>query len=392
MSAYTITAGSTDITAKTRAASLDRELGDAAATLELDCFDLGTNYVMQDISIAVDGITVFSGVVKEQTDTKSTVQKISKLRCVDNTDKLQRRIVAKVYQNQTAKQMLLDLIANYASWVGMAAVEDVGGPVELLRFEYDTLATAIQKIADINGAYWYLDASDDLHFFSNYQGLAAVNYNAGSNILMSSFTLKTTARDLCNRVWVIGARAAAANYLDQYWTGDGNNAVYTTAYIPNYPEVFENGVSKTIEVEKGESSDKDYVYNKKEKVLKRVAGNLPNGVLLRFKYRPTTQIIDYFEEPSSVATYGLYEKAIRDKKITDKAAARSRGRSELKKTKSLVRIPSFDSRDWKVNPGELTTVTVGSYGFTANCRIDRISISFSPADIVASIDATEVYV
>ncbi|CAM3876857.1 hypothetical protein COLU111180_12000 [Cohnella lubricantis] len=385
-----------DITSKTRAANLDRSLGESAASLELDCFDIDANHVMDEVTITVDGVLRFAGVVKEQDDNRNDVQRVTRISCVDNTDRLHRRLVAAVYENQTIKQILLDLIAQFAPWVDTSPVNNFSGTIETIRFDYDTLGEAIQKLADIAGAYWYLDHEDKLHFFATYDGVAAIDFDATRKgslpgiIIRNSFQLRTTAVDLANRVWVIGAKSSAGTYTDQYWTGDGQNDVFTLAYEPNYPEVWEDGEPKTIEVEKGASSSKDYTYDKKNRVLKRTAGPLPAGMTLRFRYRPTVQIIDYFEDTGSVATYGLYEKAIRDKKITDRGAARKRGREALKRTKGLVRIPSWQSRTWALNPGQLTSITVPSFGFTAQCRINRVSVSFTPQDIIASYEAEEV--
>lgn len=384
--------GTYNITSKTRSATLEHSLGEASATLDLDCFNLTENHVMDSITLTVDGAVRFTGTVKSQADNKDGTLKVSEIQCVDNTDKLQRRIVAQVYENMTAKQMIADLVLRYGSWVNTSNVEDIGGVIELVVFNYDTLSAAIQKLADLLGAYWYLDASNGLHFFQDYDQDTATVYAATSNILRESFDLQTTALDLVNRVWVIGARTSSLTYVDQYWTGDGNNAIFSTAYEQNYPEVYENGVAKTIEVEKGTDSTKNYTYNKKEKVLKRVGGNLPNGVQLHFKYRPTIQVIDYFEDPGSVAVYGLYEKAIRDKKLTTREAARKRGRAELKKYKGLIRLPSWSSRTWSANVGDLVTVSVPSFSFSAKCRLDRIAVTFTPQDIIARFDAMEVFI
>ena len=303
---------------------------------------------------------------------------------------MQRRIVAETYTDQTIKEVITDLQGKYATWMTLTNLQDLGAAVDTRRFDYVSMYDAIQNLADEVGAYWYVDAADDLHFFLESDGAAAISYVEDDNILLDSFTLDTTAMDLANRVWVLGARAASATYIDQYWTGDGSNSLWTTLYIPNYPEVTEGGVAKTIEVERGDTPDSDYTYDKKNKVLKRVAGALGNGVSLQLHYKPTVQVIDYFEDQPSVVAYGLYEKVIRDRKITDKAAARKRGRAALKKTKQLARDVSFRSRDWNVSPGQLATVDVTSYGFDSPCRINSISVSFTPADIEATIEAQEV--
>lgn len=382
-------AGTYNITGKTRSSRLSRSLGSESATLDLDCFNLTNNHAMDAVTLTVDGVVRFRGRVKSQSDSQDQTVKRSSLRCVDDTDKLQRKLVAQVYQNLTVKQVITSMRASYAPWLDVTLVQDIGGPIELVRFEYDTLADAIGKLAELTGAYWYLDVDNKLHFFADSDGVASIKYDATKNIRANTFTLDTTADDLANRVWIVGAKSASATYTEQYWTGDGNNSVFTLAYEPNYPEVYEGGIAKTIEVDKGGVSDKDYTYDKKNKVLKRTAGALPVNVQLRFRYRPTVQVIDYFEDPGSVATYGLYEKAIRDKKIADKAAARKRGRAALKRTKALRRIASWETRDWQVAPGQLIDVSAPP-DFVTKCRVTTATVDFRSGDILASIEAEEV--
>lgn len=383
--------GDVDITNKTLSATWDRSLGDASATLDLSCINIEENYCINTIKLYVDGIIHFQGIVKSQSDSKIGITKSTTLKCIDNTDKLQRLLVAEVYENKTAKQILTELMSKYAPWVTINNVQDIGGTIESMVFNYDTLASAIQNLADLSGAYWNLDENNDLHFFLDNEGKAAINYDAANNILLESFNVDSTAMDLTNRVWVIGAKTASGNYVDQYWTGDGVNQIFPIAYVPNFPEVYEDGVLKTIEVEKGQSSSKDYIYDKKNKVLTRVSAPLPAGIQLQFRYRPTVQIIDYFEEPGSVANYGLYEKAIRDRKITDKAAARKRGRAALRKTKEIRRAMNWDTRDWQVGLGKIANISVSSFGINSQARIDSISVTITPVDIIATIEAQEVY-
>jgi hypothetical protein len=384
--------GSTDITAKTKRATWDRTIDEAASTLELDCNGLTSEHTMDTITLTVDGVLRFTGIVKEQSNSGNGDIFYTRLKCIDSTDRLQRKVVAKIYTNQSARDIILDLVSNYATWMDTSYVDDIGIRIETITFNYVPFATAIQNLADTVGAYWFLDSSNRLHFFQDYDEITNKNFSSGLNIIDNSFTLKTTATQLANRVWVIGAKTSSPNYIDQYFTGDGNNSIFSTAYVPNYPDVYENGVGKTIGIDKGEPYTTDYVYAKKEKVLRRTAGNLPNGVQLRLHYRPTVQVIDFFENQASINNYGLYEKVLRDKKITDKAAARQRGRTELGRVKGLIRYISFSSRDWDVVAGQVVNVNAPQFDYMATSRISRVAIDFMPGDIVAQIEAQEVSV
>jgi hypothetical protein len=381
--------GTYDITDRTMSASWSRSLGESSATLDLQCKNILENHCMDAITLTVNGAICFSGIIKSQSDDYDQTMKRTNLKCVDNTDKLQRLLVAETFTEQTAKEIITSLRNKYASWLGVTNVEDIGGDIETLTLNYETFASAVEKLSELTGAYWNIDALDRLSFFLDDAGPAPINYTP-SRVLEGSFSVDSTALDLSNRVWIIGAKQASPTFIEQSFVGDNNNQFYSLAYVPNYPEVWENNVSKTIEIDKGDTATSDYIYNKKEKVLKRVAGNLPNGVSLKIRYRPTIQVIDYFEDPSSVAMYGLYEKAIRDKKITDKAAARKRGRAELKKKKKIIRNAKFSTRDWQVSPGQLTRLTLPMFSIDSLWRIQSIDVDFSPEDILASISVEEV--
>jgi hypothetical protein len=298
-------------------------------------------------------------------------------------------MIAETFTNQKPKQILQTLRNKYATWLDVSGVRDVGGVLDSLTFNYETFSSAIEKLAEITGAYWYIDASNKLRFFLDNQGISAYEFGP-DRILEGSFGIDTTALDLVNRIWVIGARQSSPTAIEQTFFGDNSNEYFLLAYEPNYPKVYENGVLKTIELEDGEVSTKDFSYNKKFKVLRRNGGPLSAGSNIKIVYNPTVQVIDYFEDTDSVARYGLYEKAIRDQKITDKMAARSRGRAELKKRKRLINRASWSTRTWQVNPGELAKVTLGPFALDRYFRIESVDVDFSPEDVVASISAEEV--
>lgn len=393
MTSYTVTvngpSGSTNITNKITSATWSRSLGDAASTLDLDCLNLTANYSMQQITLSVDGQMCFSGTIKSQSDSYDQMVKKSSLKAIDDTDKLQRIIVAETFQNLSAKQMIAALQSKYAPWILLEHVDDIGSAIDLLSFNFETFASAVDKLSEITGAHWNLDADNKLHFFLDNTSIANFAFTP-SRIIDGSFSLEESATELANRVWIIGAKQASNQTITQTYVGANNNQYFSLAYVPNYPSVTENGVNKTIAVEKDDSNSKDYTYNKKEKVLKRKAGNLPTGVILQITYQPTVQVIDYFEDTQSIASYGLYEKAIRDKKITDKLAARSRGRAELKRVRKISRYAKWNSRSWRVQPGQLAKIQLSAYNIDSYWRITSIDVDFSAEDIIANLSATEV--
>jgi hypothetical protein len=261
--------------------------------------------------------------------------------------------------------------------------------IERLDWPFVPLIECVQQLADISGYRWYVDTESVLHFFENDEGIGATVFSttdAGGltrNIRKDTISLETAVDDkTANRVWVVGANSASPRYIEQYWTGDGLNDTFALPFTPNYPKVYENGISKTIGLDSGVGYDKDYVYGKKEKYLRRNGGPLPAGVTLKFRYRPTIQIIDYFEDTASIAKYGIYEKAVKDKQITEKMAARARGRAELRRRSSEIRTLTFEALDHDVVRGKKYRVVIPELDVDSYWLCREVTTDISRPDTV----------
>lgn len=340
-----------DVTSRTQSVTIKESI-DGSSSIDVSLFDLTETHAFDDVAVTYGDETLFLGTIESQTDTLlggGTLRRFSSWAGTDRALKLDKRVANRIYGGKTAKEILTDLLTRYPTDVTLGPVTGTLSAIDSIDFAYTTLSDCVSQLADVTGFRWYVDTESTLHFFDGYEGTGATVFSTTTtggltrNIRRDSIDFTSEIDDkTANRVWVIGSQSASPNYTEQYWTGDGLNDTFTVAFTPNYPEVTENGVTKTIEVDSGSTSDKDYVYGKASKYLKRVAGPLPSGSTVKFRYRPTIQIIDYFEDTASIAQYGIYEKAIKDKQITEKMAARARGRAELKRRSSEVRTLSFE--------------------------------------------------
>jgi hypothetical protein len=183
--------------------------------------------------------------------------------------------------------------------------------------------------------------------------------------------------------------------------GDGNNRLFKIGSRPHDYEIFVNGVKVGADNAKADTpynetdESVEWLVNFKEKYFRRspTKPTPANGENIKFKYHPEIEIIDYFENPQSVAKYGLYEKAIKDGRITQKLTARQRGRSELKRNSKLLRVISFSTRELNVSKGRLIRVVIPELKIDSTWRITQINTSIIAPDYVnveKSIEAEEV--
>ncbi len=141
------------------------------------------------------------------------------------------------------------------------------------------------------------------------------------------------------------AKQSSDKTIKQYFTCDGFQRYFTLAYEPNYVKVYLDDVLMNSLVDSNGDEAQDFLINKANKVV-YIPENIttPFTGALRIEYRPTVQIIDYFEDSRSDNPY-LLEKIIKNKDITNKMNARKIGKAEIKRDKDIKSTISFKTYD-----------------------------------------------
>lgn len=89
------------------------------------------------------------------------------LTCIDYTRWLNRRKVVKEYGAQSATNIVFDVITNFAPSIAAGGLEAGLPTIEGgITFTFEEVSRALSRIAEKIGAYWYVDYSANLHFFT----------------------------------------------------------------------------------------------------------------------------------------------------------------------------------------------------------------------------------
>jgi hypothetical protein len=201
-----------------------------------------------------------------------------------------------------------------------------------------------------------------------------------------------------NKIWVIGAKEASTESKEQQFSYDGNNRIFNLGYEPNYVEAYEwNGSlwdTKVIGEEKNYNETQDFLYNKVEKNV-TIPSHVTVPVSGKFKieYRPTIEIIDFFEDLDSQNKYGIYEKALKSKDIKTKAEARKLTRTELKNKSNTIAVINFSTFDFRpLKVGSLVNVVLSRYAIDTVFLITDLTIDYdlSNASALANVTAQGV--
>lgn len=342
-----------DITARLREVRASEQLGAESNSFRVSCKLIELVHKFHTITIQKGGVTRFAGYIINQTDSDKGV-KMTEFECMDWTYVLSNRIVAKSFANNDTflgqpDLIIKNMLTDGAPEITQTNIQAVSFSIESLQFPYNQLLECIAKVMDyLTDWFWYIDASKDFHLFNRYEstGVTFDNSTGSYNFLKKSLSVKYLGEKHMNRLWIIGAKQAAASYIDVYFTGDGSQRYFTLPYEPNYTDIYVGGVLKASLLESNDDGAQDFLINKSQKVV-FIPDNIvtPFTGTIKVHFRPTIQVIDYYENAPSIATYGLYEKVIKNKDITDKLSARQFGRAEIKRKsveKRIVNLQTFE--------------------------------------------------
>jgi len=353
--------------------SLGRGLGGAGASCAFSLVNYPGVVSLADMLITWDATPIYRGRVirRKRTAAGDHVTRVAP-DCEDAVTRMRRRLVARIYEGQRADAIVADLLARYMP-EATPVLPDLSAVIDM-TYNYVTLEEAVNRIAESTGADWILLPDDTFRMFTDAWDGPTIPVYDPDNILGESFTDEVVNAQFANRVWVLGAKQAAEAYKAQ--TFSGNSSVFPLAYEPNYTEVRVNGVARQVHLKDNRQPDTEFIVDKKRKAVEALI-SLSASDTVEIRYRPTIEVVDYFEDPASVRTYGLYEVAIKDRKITDKTAARQRGRAALRRSATQRPVFSWQTDGtWDVYPGQRVRVVWPQWGIDQFCRLTDVNIDF----------------
>jgi hypothetical protein len=386
------TSASTDITNKVRAIQADSQLGEESAQISLECYGITTNYKLYFINISEGGTLKYGGVIINQSESGTAKLKWVTLKCADWSHLMNWRIIAEIYSSQNFSDILVDVITKGVSEFTTTNVTAYALSIDNLDFRYIYVKDAVNKLFEhAYDWYWYVDENKDLHSFYQYETeAAAFEYSLGSyNFFEGSLSVEYVGDKVANRLWLVGSRQADTNFIDQYFPTDGVQTHFTLSYEPNYTVIsLDTGGGYVVQdscLEKNDDGLQDFLIDKQGKVVYAPTYTSPPATgTLKVHYRPTRQLIDYYENyPNQVTTGLLIESVVKDKDVTDRAQAIRIGKALIKKKSNERRIVKLDT-DIEIKIGEKRAINVvtGDWNIVGNFVVKSVNTSVILPDIV----------
>lgn len=326
-----------DATSRTLNVNIAQELAIESNKYTVDCKQLNQIHIDQSLEVKLDSVVKAYGWIVNQNDSLlANKERRSRIESGDYSWFFNYRVVNESYTSKTVEYILTDILTKHVPEVAPTYIKASGIVISNIRFNFKPVMAAIQDLLSlVSEWYFYVDQQNKAHFFQRYEsdGSELNTTNIKADTINATYD-RTTA---VNRVWIVGAKQADTNYIDQFFTGDGQQRYFTLSYEPNYTDMYVGGVLKNSKLVENDDGAQDFLIDKRNRVV-----FIPNNIATPFSgtikahYRPTVQLIDYFENAQE-ANKKLIEKAIKNQNITDRMEARRFGKAEIKKTAIMRR-------------------------------------------------------
>lgn len=192
---------------------------------------VGEDCALYDVTLSV---RVFGGsieqVVKERLGLSNAYRYT--VSCTGNERKCDKRIIkARVYQNQTAKAIFLDILSKELSGEAFTSgTIDDGATISKIIFDGHTVSQAFDELASLSGFIWYSDP-DSVLFFHAREIVTAPFTLTGADIRQKG-SLKITVQrsDFRDRQYLRLSFAAFADDIESF-AGDGSTQSFDISKI-----------------------------------------------------------------------------------------------------------------------------------------------------------------
>lgn len=324
-----------------------------------------------EIVIEFDSNREFAGRITDVRQTDLIFRSVA-VECQDYSVDLDRKKIAKVFEDMTAAAIIEDILdtINEATGAGFTMTNVVDpGMMGRVVFNYLEGSKCLQELADAWDYQFYVDYFKDIHFFPKGEEVAPFNITDSSpNVLQNSLEIADSFSELRNVVILRGGEYTASERSEKT-VADGEQTNILLAFkFSNLPVVTVNSTPIAVGVEGLNNQgleDDVYValwdYNQKYLRFKVAPAE---GDVVETTGTPLFPLVVTARDYASVFQYGAKEYLISDQQITSIDVAIKRIQSDLAAYKDGVQVGSFKTYTNGLRSGQ--TINVNSVKLGVN--------------------------
>lgn len=311
-----------------------------------------------------DATRIFGGVITKVERSVESVNLVTfKCEAIDWSFVMDRKLVSERYTAEYISDIVSDLITKYAPGFTMTnVVGDI--VVNSIVFNSIKISECLEKLAQLTGYSWYVDAYKDVHFFPKNQEAAPFNLtDTSENYVWESLVVTDDASQIRNSVLVKGGEIEGNEVTEEYTatgTDDGRKLFKTAHKIASLPTVKVNGgVALNVGVEYLNSDDDfEVMWDFNQKYIRFTAGNIPDeSDVVTLTGTPLYKLSGRLNDSESIRENGgIYEFKVEDENIKNQAELLSRAEAELEAYKNGVTEAEFRTYEPGLRSGQIISI------------------------------------
>lgn len=343
----------------------------------------GQPEVGQDILIYDDAELIFGGSIDEPENEGLPGGAISyQVSCVDHHEKADRRLVAEVYENWLAGDIVKDLRAKYLNDEGITVgtIQD-GQIINKAVFNYIPASQSLDELSEITGFQWLIRPNKQLDFFE--RGTFATPFDIDDTSRVDNFRIRRHRQEYRNRQY-LRAGQDVTTVQTRTFKGDGETQVFTVELpLAKVPTVKVNGVTKTVGIREVETG-KDWYWQKNDKTISqdKDGTKLTSADTLTIEFQGFYPLIIVAEDPEEINNRqsteggtGIYEAIEEKASIDTRDAALDYTNGLLRRYARIGKVVTFNTSQAGLKPGMLLSVTRTDHGVSGQMLISRVTIT-----------------
>lgn len=332
------------------------------------------------VELSIGGVVQFTGTItnKDTSIDRGVVERV-RYEAKDGFYKFDRRLVVKAYTNQSASDIVEDIIANFTD--GFTDTNVVAGAptITTIRFNYEQPSQALKMICNAIGWDWYIDANLDVHFFpQNYNSAPFSIEDDNGKMISKSLEVNRDIVNLKNTIYVRGGYYSVsvdeADAFDKY-EADGTQNTFPLVYRYKNVEATLDGTPLTVGVDYiTDPTTVDVLYNYNEKLLKWPDASKPSaGEVVRVFGDAQVPLIVEAVDETSILAYGTFQHVIIDKSIESVQEAELQALAVMNDFASASHEGSFRTLENGLKAGQYITITSSMRGISGSFKITNVN-------------------
>lgn len=296
--------------------------------------------------------------------------------CCDWSFRLNSTLVVQTYTDDDPQTIVRDILTEFTDGTfGSTNVILAGVNVPTIRFNYEQVTTAIEKLANLIGWEWYVDADKDVHFFppsTVVTGPYTID-DTGGNLEWTSLQVDQNLTNMKNSIFVIGGtyvKTLTSTTTPDIYLTDSTKAVFSLAYAydPTTIIVTLNAVAQTVGTDQAtDPTTVQVLYNQASRFVRFTTVPPTTTGIVKIYGDALIPILAHIQNSASILAYGEIQDAIIDQQIQSIEEAQERAQSEIDKYGSPVYVVKFSTLKTGFQVGQ--TVRINSTLFSVNILV-----------------------